>query len=517
MVNTTEFTATSIAAALRQSAALRPDKTALIFGDETWTFSRLDELSDTVAVRLLAAGIHPGERVALHLPNGPELGLAFLGCCKAGFIAVPVSTRLKGREIEHILRHSGAAGYVGHLEFFPVVAALRQNLPDLWKCFIIGDQPLGPDELPFKELLRPMPGGATLPDRSPGETAVILYTSGTTAFPKGVMHSHETLLQIARAVRGMELDERQITVMASPMTHMLGLVLVFLGGLLQGATVVLPARIDAASVLKAIERHRCTHMFGLPALFHALAGVQSATPRDVSSGLYFFCGGDSVSPALQASFESAFGRSICEAYGSTEAVPVTYNRTGRARAGSLGEVAEGVRIRLLDRAGVEVAPGEAGEVCIQTPTLTTGYWQDPEATAAAFRDGWFHTGDLARCDAESYYWFAGRVKQIIIRGGSNVSPQEVEAALLEHLQVREAAVIGRADPVWGEIVVAYVARQEGSSLEAAELIQFAGARLAAFKTPEQIIFRDSLPKTATGKMDRRALREAEMSQATGPA
>jgi long-chain acyl-CoA synthetase len=142
----------------------------------------------------------------------------------------------------------------------------------------------------------------------------------------------------------------------------------------------------------------------------------------------------------------------------------------------------------------------------------TGYWNDPEATAAVVRDGWFHTGDLARCDAEGYYWFSGRAKQIIIRGGSNISPQEVESSLLEHAVVREAAVIGRPDPVWGEIVVAYVVRQDGESLSEAELIKFASARMAAYKTPEKIIFRGALPKTATGKMDRRALREAEIAQ-----
>jgi long-chain acyl-CoA synthetase len=251
--------------------------------------------------------------------------------------------------------------------------------------------------------------------------------------------------------------------------------MLFLGSLLNGATVVLLPRIEPMSVLQAFQRHRCTCTLGLPTQFHALAQAQSATPHDVSSGRFYFCGGDSVSPALQEAFERAMGRSVHEAYGATEAAPLIYNRPGRVRVGSMGQAAEGVRIRLLDSEGRDVALGEVGEICIQSAVLMIGYWNDPEATTNAIRDGWFHTGDLARCDADGYYWFAGRTKQIIIRGGSNVSPQEVESVLVEHPLIREAAVIGRPDRVWGEIVVAYVVLQAGQSLTDEELIAFARA------------------------------------------
>ncbi len=316
-------------------------------------------------------------------------------------------------------------------------------------------------------------------------------------------------------MREMELNENQITVMTSSMAHILGFAMIFLGSLMNGATVVLLPQISSEAVLQAFARHRCTYMGGLPTFFHAVAQAQHATPHDVSSGRHFFCGGDSVSPALQEAFEHAMGRSVFEAYGSTEAVPLTSNGYGRARVGSIGQATDGARIRLLDNADRDVAVGDVGEICIQSPMLMTGYWNDPEATAAVVRDGWFHTGDLARCDAEGYYWFAGRAKQIIIRGGSNISPQEVEAVLQEHPMVREAAVIGRPDPVWGEIVVAYVALQDGQHLTEAELITFASERMAAYKAPECVVFRDALPKNATGKLDRRALREAEKPAESG--
>jgi len=203
------------------------------------------------------------------------------------------------------------------------------------------------------------------------------------------------------------------------------------------------------------------------------------------------------------------GCPLIELYGCTEGAPLTSNPQACVRVGSIGQAIPGVRILLLDAAECDVAPGQVGELCFQSQLRTTGYWEDPEATAAALRNGWFHTGDLVRCDADGYYWFAGRSKQIIVRGGSNISPQEVEAALQEHPSVREVAVIGRLDPVWGEKVVAYAVWHSEVPLTKAELIAFACSRIASYKVPEDVIFLEALPRTPTGKLDRRALREAD--------
>jgi long-chain acyl-CoA synthetase len=498
---------------LRHNCDHCAEKLAVICGDLSWTYGEFDRLTDFVAGHLLCAGIRPGDRVAFHLLNVPELALGYVGCLKAGAIAVPVNTRLKAREIEYVLRHSGTVCYIGQPSFYSEVVGLRKQLEELRLTYLTGDGATENGVRPFEELLQPLPTPVSLPAIAADQAAAILYTSGTTAHPKGVTHSHETLAQIARAMRGLHVDENQTVIVITSMAHMVGFGMLFLASLLNKATVVLLPRIEPLAVLQAIQRYRCSCTFGLPTQFLALAQTQSAAPHDVSSGRFYFCGGDSVSPALQEAFERSMGQGVCEAYGGTEAVPLTYNRPGHVRVGSIGQAAEGVRMRLLDSEDRDVALGEVGEICIQSAVLMIGYWNDPEATTKATRDGWFHTGDLARCDAEGYYWFAGRTKQIIIRGGSNISPQEVESVLLEHDLVGEAAVIGRPDRVWGEIVVAYVVLRAGQSLTEEELIAFARARMAVYKTPEHVIFLDALPKTATGKLDRRALREAEQAGA----
>jgi long-chain acyl-CoA synthetase len=256
-----------------------------------------------------------------------------------------------------------------------------------------------------------------------------------------------------------------------------------------------------------------TYLLGLPAALYNLVQEQTASPHDVSSGRTYFSGGDSVPPSLQAAVRSVMGRPVGEMYGMTEIAPVAWNRPEQARIGSIGQLGEGVRCRVVDADERDVQPGAIGEVCVQGAHLMAGYWLDSDATASAMRGGWFHTGDMARRDEDGYYWFAGRRKEIIIRGGSNVSPQEVEAALCEHPAVSEAAVIGREDPVLGETVRACVVPRPGKTVTETELIRFTRERLADYKTPERITFLSELPKNPAGKIQRRALREREGAEA----
>jgi long-chain acyl-CoA synthetase len=499
----------SLIETFRQWRIRTPGKIAVGCGEQSWTYAELDSVTDNIAINLLAAGIERGDRVALHLMNGPELAFSYVACLKAGCIAVPINVRLKGREIDYVLRHSGAVCYVGQPDLFAAVANLPTRVPGLDRCFLTRDSSDVRQARSFAELLRSPGQRHALPDIASHQTAAILYTSGTAARPKGVTHSHETLLGSARAMHDAQLNENQIVVVMSSMAHMAGFGMLFLPALLNGATVAITPVLDPGAVLQTMERWRGTYALGLPAMFHGLVQAQIDAPRDVSSGRVYFCGGDWVSPQLQAAFRSAMGQPVCEIYGATEIAPIAWNRPGHERIGSFGQAAQDVDFRLLDGEYGDVEPGEVGEVCVRSTRLMTGYWQDKELTASAVRSGWYHTGDLARLDADGFYWFAGRKKDVIIRGGSNISPQEVEAALCEHPSVSEVAVIGRKDPVLGETVAACVVLRQGHAVAELELIAFVRDRLADYKTPERVFFLPGLPKGPAGKILRRALREME--------
>jgi long-chain acyl-CoA synthetase len=493
----------TIPAALSLSRTRHPDKPAIVFGGRSWSYAEFDEATSTIARNLLNAGLERGDRVAFHLLNGPELALGYLGCLKAGAIAVPINTRLKGPEIDYILRHSGSACYIGQPELYAEVARSCPAIDLIDLRYFAGER-IDHQANSFDDLLRGNLPSFSLPEISPEHLAAILYTSGTTAMPKGVMHSHESLTQTAYAMRQMGLQQDQIAVVISSMAHMIGFGMIFLSGLLNGASLVITRPFDFHDNLQAFAGWRGTYMLGLPVMFRGLVQTQKRMRSDVASGRFYFCGGDSVPSALQDAFETAFGP-VCEVYGATEIAPAAWNRPGHAKVGSIGLPGDGTAFRLVDPEGRDVNPGDVGEICIKGPHLMLGYWQDPDATAAVLRDGWFHSGDMARHDEDGVYWFAGRKKEIIIRGGSNISPQEVEAVFFQHPAVSEVGVVGRRDDVWGEVVIAFVVLQSGYAVSEAELLAFARERLADYKMPECIVFRDELPKGSTGKILRRVL------------
>ena len=332
-------------------------------------------------------------------------------------------------------------------------------------------------------------------------------TSGTTARPKGVTHTHEALHYMTGLMEQMGLSRERVAAALTPMTHMGGFMCLMLSALNVGATLVLPAGSDPQTILETLERHRCTFSGTLPVQCQALVACQTATPYDISPEMLFMSGGDSVSTALQEQFTRAFSLPLHEFLGMTESCPITWNPPGEIRPGSIGVPLEGVLLRVVDADGNDVKLGDVGELTVKSPGTTIGYWNNPEATAESLRDGWLYTGDLVTQDAEGYYWFAGRKKELIVRGGSNISPQEVEAVLYQHPAVAEAGVIGIPDETWGEVVVAYVARQEGVSATEAELIEFARKQIAAHKVPAKVVFLPSLPKNPVGKIQRRALKE----------
>jgi long-chain acyl-CoA synthetase len=275
---------------------------------------------------------------------------------------------------------------------------------------------------------------------------------------------------------------------------------------------VIVAQFDPDDVLDAVARHRATFLFGMPVMCRALIATQRARPRDVSSGDRYLAGGDAVPPALKAEFARCFGRPLHEAFGATETGVIAVNWSNTAsRVGSFGRAVSGVEIAVADENRGSASAGIVGEMIVRSAGNMMGYWNDEDATEKAMKDGWFHSGDRIRQDCDGYLWFLGRRKEIIVRGGSNISPQEVEAVLYRHVGVRDAGVVGVPDTIWGERVVAFVSRRPGPQVTEHDLVAFVAMRLAAYKTPEKVVFLDDLPKSAAGKVVRRALREAYLA------
>ena len=439
-----------------------PQKTALFCGDEEMSYGTLDESTTAIARWFLREGLQPGDRVAVHWTNSIQAVQLLYALFKAGLIAVTINTRLKPSEIEYILNHSEAKMCFSE----PGLARLAEQADG--HCPVFTTLP------PFETFDADR---ASLPVVEPDRPAVLLYTSGTTARPKGVTHTHRTLTQMLVIVQGEWVrlsganDGRYLCML--PMMHAGALAGVAFAIYLGHSVVLLP-KFDPAAVLNAIERFQCSRSTCMPALWQLIVTEQERSPRRISSLSTALAGGDAVPVALQDRFRTAFGIPLQEGYGLTESVTVMGNPVKAIRPGSMGIPFEGVELRIVDPDGREVPAGGTGELLVRSPSVCVGYWNDPDATRAALEDGWLHTGDLASRDPDGYYWFQGRKKEIIIRAGSNISPQEVEEALYRHPAVKEVGVVGQPDPTYGEVVAAFVVLREGSHAEPEEVASSPG-------------------------------------------
>ena len=481
--------------ALRHSTKKNSQKPAVICGDRVVSYEALDRSTDTLARWLLRQGLEGGDRVAIHWCNSVEVVNLYYACFKADLIAVPVNNRLKSPEIAYILQHSKAKLCFSQPELAPLCDAVRAECPDLQQIYT----ELPPLETAGMEDI-------ALPEVSPERVAAVLYTSGTTARPKGVMHTHISLTGSTELMITLGMDETHTVLAVTQLVHIAALACGLLPGITCGGTVVLLPAFDGAESLNLIERWRCTYMLTLPAMLRFVVEEQGRNPRNVSSMRLCLAGGDTVPATLQERFQALFGIPVRELYGMTESVPITCIREGEPRIGSIGPAMDLVDARVANMFGNLVAAGETGELQVQSAANCVGYWGNPQATADTFDDGWLRTGDLVRRDADGFFWFKGRAKQIIVRGGSNISPQEVEEALYHHPAVLEAGVIGMPDPAYGEKVIAFVALREGLTASEQDLCDLVRSLIADYKTPERILFLPALPKGLSGKVQRRDLK-----------
>ncbi|MDP3713483.1 MAG: long-chain fatty acid--CoA ligase [Mycobacteriales bacterium] len=500
----------TIASILAESAVRHADRTAVVLGDLRLTYAQLWGHAKQYAQVLRDRGVGPGDKVALLLPNTPHFPLAYFGTLALGAVAVPVHALLKAEEIEYVLTDSGAKALVcaapllgegakgAELAGVPVLAVMDGGDATIERI----------DNLAFE--VQPI---AAVEPREPEDTAVILYTSGTTGKPKGaeITHLNVTMNVVASAMHSFDIDENDVVLGCLPLFHTFGQTCCMNTAFYVGATVVLLPRFDGAQALDLLVKEKCTIFMGVPTMYIGLleaAKTSEARPQLKSA----LSGGAALPVAVLERFAEVFGTQVLEGYGLTETSPVaTFNQVGfEPRPGTVGKQIWGVEVEVAkaeidDR--IELLPtGELGEIVVRGHNVFKGYLNKPEATAAAIVDGWFRTGDLGTKDAEGYVTIVDRKKDMVIRGGYNVYPRDVEEVLGRHPAVAQVAVIGLPDPQYGEEVCAVVVLDPaGGELTEADLVAWSKEKLAAYKYPRRVFFTDAFPLGPSGKVLKREL------------
>jgi long-chain acyl-CoA synthetase len=500
----------NLAMMLEDSATRLPGRDALVAGETRLTYREVNEAANRVANLLTARGIGPGDRVALASVNIPQFPIVYYGILKTGAAVVPFNVLLKGREIAYHLADSGAKA------FFCFAGSPELPLGEEGRA--------GFDATPTCEhffLIDPSFAETVLADNPPefetavteaGDTAVVLYTSGTTGRPKGAELTHSNMVLNALAChRLFGTAEHDVHLATLPLFHSFGQSVQLNAGFGAGATLVLLPRFDPKTALGLMEREHVTFFAGVPTMYWSLVDADaSGFDLEAIAGTLRMAvsGGAALPVEILRQVEKVYGVQVREGYGLSETSPVaTFNHPGReARPGSIGQPVWGVELKLLDQGWDEVPEGEAGEIAIRGHNVMKGYLGRPEATAEAIRDGWFRTGDIGTRDADGYYYIVDRAKDMIVRGGFNVYPRELEEVIMTHPAVSLVAVVGVPHPSHGEEVKAFVIRRSGAELTDTELVAWCKQEMAGYKYPRFVEFRDEFPMTSTGKILKRELR-----------
>ena len=488
---------TNLATNLVDTTAREGHRPAVRLDDLVLSYADFDDRSARVAGWLSGRGVGRGDRVGIMLPNVIEFAVFYYGTLRSGATVVPMNPLLKSREVQHYLGDSGSS-----LVFASTSAVDEASIG----AARAGTTCVRVDSA-FIEEIAAYPASRDVVPRDDDDTAVILYTSGTTGTPKGAELTHANMRTnaavTARALLVLSPDD--VVMGCLPLFHSFGQTCGLNAAVLAGACVTLMPRFDAAAALQVIERDRVTVFEGVPTMYAAMlnAGGRAA---DTSSLRICVSGGAALPVEVLRGFAETFGAPILEGYGLSETSPVaSFNRLGNAKPGSIGYAIDGVEMCVVDGLGGDLPAGEIGEIAIRGHNVMKGYWQRPDATADVIRDGWFHTGDLGTKDRDGFFYIVDRQKDLIIRGGFNVYPREIEEVLYEHPAVLEAAVIGLPHPTHGEEVGAAVALCPGSVTSSDELRDYVKERVAAYKYPRHVWLVDALPKGPTGKILKREI------------
>ncbi len=521
----------------RASLAAAPDTVAIRYFDGVLTLADLDRASDALAVALAEGGFAPGDRMGVYVQNDPAFVIGLLGAWKAGGAAVAINPMNKARELTYLLSDSGATALLCLEQLYEsvardVVASGDTKVQTVVTCSpldhqsrddarVLGDVVRARQEgtLDLAELLETHAGRTPEPAALSGDdVAILTYTSGTTGQPKGAMNTHATMVFNACTYREwMRLTPDDVVLGVAPLFHITGLIGHVALALLLPCPLVLAHRFQPGVVLDAIREHRPTFTVGAITVFISLSGVEGVSREDFSSLRTIYSGGAPIAPAVTDAFEEKTGRYIHNIYGLTEtnspshAVPMGVKAPVDPNSGALsvGVPVYNTVVRILGEDGQELPPGEVGEIATSGPQVVPGYWGRPEATAESIPGGELRTGDVGFMDEQGWFYLVDRKKDMINAAGYKVWPREVEDVLYGHPAVREAAVVGVADPYRGETVKAFVSLKPGSSVTPEEIVAWAKERMAAYKYPRSVELVDELPKTTTGKILRRELRDQQ--------
>ncbi|HZU40060.1 MAG TPA: AMP-binding protein [Solirubrobacteraceae bacterium] len=495
----------NLARLAEQAFERRGDYPSLLFEGRWHGSGELFERSCRLAGGLAQAGVRPGERVVVTMANCPEVGIAYNGLWRAGAVVTPATFLLPEPELRHVIADAGASAVITTPEFLGKVTAAVEGLEHVRFVACAGE--CGPEAIPLHELEQGEP--AAIAPRGDDELAALLYTGGTTGRAKGVMLSHRNLwFTGAAATAASHIEGVNRALATLPLSHSYG-ILVTIAGMHspEAGVAVLLRWFNAKTFLELVAEHRLQISALVPSML-ALLAAEELERYDLSSLQILTSGGAPLAPELVAEWARRVPHvTIRQGYGLTEsAALISTTPVGEGKPGSVGRPVPGGELRIVDEDGIEVEPGEVGEIICRSPAIMQGYWNSPEATDEALRDGWLYTGDLGYVDEDGYLFVVDRKKDLIIRNGFNVYPRDVEDALVEHPAVAMAGVVGRPDPRHGEEVVAFVSLNAGQILRGEDLIGWARERIGGYKYPREVHIVSAVPLTPVGKIDRKALR-----------
>ncbi|MES9903540.1 MAG: long-chain fatty acid--CoA ligase [Sedimenticola sp.] len=512
----------NLASNLARSAFVTPEKTAIRFTGKSYTYAQLDALSSQIANGLKSIGIEPGDKVALGCPNLPYFPMVYYGILKMGAVVVPLNVLLKGREIAYHLQDSEAKAYFCFegSDALPMGEMGWEGFSQSEGCehfFMITADPAAAAKMAdiktLGSLIHAQATTTEICETAADDTAVILYTSGTTGKPKGAELTHSNIAMntfVSQLLLRINADDNLLVVL--PLFHSFGQVVQMNASLLVGATMVLIPRFEAAAALTALQQEKITVFVGVPTMYIAL--LTAGTDQDdrvaaIAKQLRITVSGGAAMPVeILKQFSDKFSVPILEGYGLSETSPVaTFNHLEyECKPGSVGRPVAGIEVCILDEAGNQLTTGSEGEVALRGHNIMKGYYNKPEETAEVMHNGWFRTGDIGKLDEQGYLYIVDRVKDMIIRGGFNVYPREVEETMMEHSEVAMVAVIGTPHETHGEEIKAFVVSTPNADRDEVSMRAWCKERMADYKYPRKISFVESLPMSATGKILKRELR-----------